>query len=320
MVVACGLVAWLVGLRLVGKPVQALVEKARRIGRGDFSGPLVLSRGDELSQLAGEMNGMAADLEDALRKVQNESAARVRAVEQLRHADRLGTVGKLASGLAHELGTPLNVVAGRAKMIANGEIEDAAEGVESARIIADQAERMTRIVRQLLDFARHRPAEKRRTDLGALARQTASLLAPIAFEQGVTVGYEEPAEPVFARIDAAGIQQALTNLLLNAIQASRPGSGVTISLAAHENANVVKGSYEGPWALIGVRDHGAGISDEAMPQLFDPFFTTKPVGEGTGLGLSVSHGIVEEHGGLIEVASEPSRGSCFQVWLPQESA
>jgi signal transduction histidine kinase len=314
---ACGAVAWGVGTRVVGRPVDALVAKARRIGHGDFTEPLVLRARDELSQLAAEMNSMAAELDAAARQVAHETAARLRTLEQLRHADRLSTVGKLASGLAHELGTPLNVVAGRAKMIASDEIESPEEGRESARIIAEQAERMTRIVRQLLDFARRGVSEKRSTDLGALARQTTVLLEALGTKRGVRLRCAEPGQPVYARVDAAQISQALANLVVNAIHASAAGSEVTLAVAACDPAPEGR---TGRWAVLEVRDRGTGISAEQLPEIFDPFFTTKPVGEGTGLGLAVAHGIAEEHGGWIDVTSEPSRGSCFRIWLPRDAA
>jgi signal transduction histidine kinase len=321
-VLACGAVAWFLGARLVGQPVGALVAKARRIGSGDFSGPLVIERGDELSQLAIEMNSMAGALDAAARRVAGESDARLRALEQLRHADRLTTVGKLASGLAHELGTPLNVVAGRAKMIATGEIESTEESAESARIIVEQVERMTRIVRQLLDFARRRPVEKCGTDLGSLVRQTTSLLEPLAAKRGVALRCEEPAGPVRATVDASQIQQALTNLVVNAVHASAREHSVGITVSTRDEApeGLLGPRLGGPWALIEVRDQGVGIPAEQLRAVFDPFFTTKAVGEGTGLGLSVAHGIAEEHGGWIDVESEPQQGSRFRIWLPQGAA
>jgi signal transduction histidine kinase len=317
-VLACGVVAWLVGTRIVGKPVGALVAKARKIGSGDFSGPLLLESRDELSLLAVEMNSMAAALDAAAQNVARESAARLHALEQLRHADRLTTAGKLAAGLAHELGTPLNVVAGRAKMIATGEIESPEEGSDSARIIIEQAERMTRIVRQLLDFARRGVTEKRSADLATLARQTASLLEVLGAKQGVSIQCLEPVGPVLAPVDMAQIQQALTNLVVNAIQASARGTQVTLAVSACDTAPDDRTEQgPGPWAVLEVRDQGTGIAAEKLLEIFDPFFTTKPVGEGTGLGLSVAHGIAQEHGGWIEVVSEPERGSCFRIWLPQ---
>jgi len=322
MAIVAGLVAWQLGVRMVGRPLEALADKARRIGRGDFSEPLVLTHGDELAELAQEMNLMAEALDVAAHRVADESAARLRAVEQLRHADRLTTVGKLASGLAHELGTPLNVVAGRAKMVVNGELETAEENVENARIIVDQAERMTRIVRQLLDFARHRPAEKLPCDLAALARQVASLVEPLAQKRRVRVDCETPAEAVIARVDATQVQQAVTNLVMNAVHASPPGSAVVIRVSSRKEPGkeAPAGIHPGPWSVVEVEDRGTGIRPDVLTQVFDPFFTTKAVGEGTGLGLSVSYGIARDHGGWIAVESEPDRGSRFQLWVAQDPA
>ncbi len=322
MALVAGLVAWLVGVRVVGRPVEALVAQARRIGRGDFSKPLALSHGYELSVLATEMNQMAAELEAAAQRVVDESRQRLEALEQLRHADRLTTVGKLASGLAHELGTPLNVVAGRAKMIASGEVESEEESVECARIIADQADRMAGIVRQLLDFARQRRGEKRPGDLCDVARQSVDLLQPLAVKQRLSLECHAPTAGVVARIDESQIHQALTNLVLNAIQAGPQGGRVTVTVASRREADEspLRSDHPGPWAVIDVQDEGPGIAAEALPQVFDPFYTTKPVGEGTGLGLSVSLGIAVEHGGWISVESTPGRGSCFHLWLPQEAA
>src|SRR4051812_15420719 len=135
-----------------------------------------------------------------------ETAARLAAVEQLRHADRLTTVGKLASGIAHELGTPLNIVAGRGYMIASGEATGD-EVADNARIIMEQTERMTRIIRQLLDFARPRPVEKARADVRALAAQTVALLRPMADKQRVSLSLVGPDEPAVAVVDAGQMQQ-----------------------------------------------------------------------------------------------------------------
>ena len=318
---ACGAVAWLVGVRVVGRPVEALVAKARRIAHGDFEAPLVLRPETELALLAREMNEMAASLAAASREVAEQSAARIAAQEQLRHADRLTTVGKLASGLAHELGTPLNVVAGRAKMIASGEIANAAEGEECARIIVAQADRMTAIVRQLLDFARRRSGEKQPLDLAVLARQTAGLLEPLGAKRGVRVSCDAAEAGVVARADAAQIQQALMNLVMNAIHASARGSGVSIAVRK-EHAAAAPGRARGlgPSALIEVSDTGAGMAPEVLEQVFDPFFTTKAPGEGTGLGLSVAYGIAEDHGGWIDAESASQQGSRFRIWLPLELA
>ena len=149
------------GVFFVGRPMRSLVAKARRIGTGDLSGPLALKQRDEVGELASEINQMCERLAAAQARVEEETERRLAASEQLRHADRLTTVGKLASGVAHELGTPLNVVSGRAKMIVRGQVSGTAL-VESAQAIVDQADRMTNIIKQLLGFARRR--EPARTD------------------------------------------------------------------------------------------------------------------------------------------------------------
>jgi len=302
----------------VGRPIHGLVEKARRIGAGDFSKPLVLRQRDELSQLAGEMNAMAEHLDAAVHRIAAESSARIAAVEQLRHADRLTTVGKLASGIAHELGTPLNVVSGRAQMILAGEVADPDEVAKVARIVVEQVERMTRIVRQLLDFSRSRSPEKRPTDVVQLARQTAALLEPLAARHDVELRCIDPPAPLGVSVDPGQIQQALTNLVVNAIQATPPGGHVRIRVETQDLAPDPAGGHRpGPHAVLEVEDDGEGIPAERLAAIFDPFFTTKPVGEGTGLGLSVAYGIAQEHGGWIDVRSDPGRGSCFCIWLPR---
>lgn len=319
VMVASGLVAWIVGVRVVGHPIRALVDKAQRIGAGDFSAPLVLRRGDELSQLAGELNAMASQLDAAAKKVAAESAARIATLEQLHHADRLTTVGKLAAGLAHELGTPLNVVSGRARMIVSGETTSRQETVKIAQIIVDRTELMTRLVRQLLDFARRRRVERRPTDVVQLVRQTAALLEPFAAQRGVKLHYEHTPAPIPLSLDAAQIQQALMNLVMNGIQASQKGGNVRLGVSSELAPDPASGHPPGCFALLEIRDDGPGIPPDLLRAIFDPFFTTKPVGEGTGLGLSVAYGIVQEHGGWIDVRSELGRGSCFRIWLPCEA-
>src|SRR5439155_6121177 len=127
-----------------------------------------------------------------------------------------------------------------------------------------------------------------------------------------------PLDPVLARLDPSQLQQALANLVVNAIQASSAGGHVGLRVDSRERWGAAHGRAPGPYVVIAVADDGEGIPAERLPAIFDPFFTTKPVGEGTGLGLSVAHGIAEEHGGWIEVRSEPGRGSCFEIWLPRE--
>jgi two-component system NtrC family sensor kinase len=317
--VVCTLLAFSLGSIIVGRPVRALVEKARRVGHGDLSEPLIFRQHDELKVLADEMNGMCEDLWAAQERVASETRARIRTLEQLRHADRLTTVGKLASGIAHELGTPLNVIHGRAKMIETGEAAGY-EGLECARIIGEQSQRMSRIIRQLLDFARRREAHKTTCDLRLVAAETLTLLGPIAEKHGVKLLLGEAVGSWMVSIDPSQIQQALTNLVMNAIQASRAGGEVLVTLARQyvEPPGDRMGT-RAEYVCLDVADQGMGITDETLRHIFEPFFTTKEVGQGTGLGLSVSYGIVCEHGGWIAVETEAGRGSEFKVFLPSDT-
>jgi len=195
--------AWVLGTWFVQRPVRTLVAKARRVSVGDLSGRLNLRQRDEFGELADEINGMCDRLAEARERTRAETAARVAAIEQLRHADRLATVGTLASGVAHELGTPLNVVSERGKRVWTGEA-NGDDAKENGRIVVEQCARMTKIIRQVLDFAHPRAPSKSPEDLGALARRALALLGPLAEKRGVKCALEAPDPPVVACL-AAGI-------------------------------------------------------------------------------------------------------------------
>jgi signal transduction histidine kinase len=342
------------GVWLVGRPIKTLINKARRVGAGDFSGRLQIPHAAEIGELATEMNLMSERLADAGKQLAAATTARIVAIEQLRHADRLSTVGKLASGIAHELGTPLNVVSGRAQLIAESVQATAGDRLgqaaildvtDNVRIIVEQTRRMSAIIRQLLDFARRRGVQKASYDLRQLVAQTVSMLQPLAEKRGVTLAIEATTTPASAQVDASQIQQVLTNVVVNAIQSMPKGGMVTIALRPSSTqpppgAEITQGesrgepagfaggepSREGLGTLSGfpcqqfeiaVTDQGDGIAAEVLPHVFEPFFTTKAVGEATGLGLSVAYGIVQEHGGFITVESELGRGSRFAIHLPR---
>ncbi|MBI5493794.1 MAG: HAMP domain-containing protein [Deltaproteobacteria bacterium] len=318
MALVSGLVALLVGVYFVGRPMRRLAERARRIGEGELTGRLELTQDDEIGELAHEMNAMSDRLSEAQDSIERETQARIQALEALRHADRLMTVGKLASGIAHELGTPLNVVAGRARMIQDPGCTPE-EAQVNARIIVEQSERITKIIRQLLDFARRRGPQKAPVSVLTLARQTLQLLRPMAQKRQVATAVEGPEDLPPVEVDANQIQQVLTNLAVNAIQAT-PESGGTLVVTVHPvQATPPPGedAQPGAYLRIDVTDSGHGIRPEDLGRIFEPFYTTKDVGEGTGLGLSVAYGIVREHGGWITVHSQPGQGSTFSVFLPR---
>jgi signal transduction histidine kinase len=318
MAVAGVLVCWLIGVRWVVRPLERLIDKTRRVGQGDFSEPLDLKRHDELGELAAALNEMCQQLDHQQQRIQTETTERLAAMEQLRHADRLKTVGRLAAGIAHELGTPLNVVSGRAGLIASGKLTGE-EVRQSAMTIKNEADRITGIIRQLLDFARRRSPQRSQIDLREVARQTTQLLEPLASKRGVELRVEGNGRPVMACADFAQIQQVVTNLVMNAIQAMDHGGDVRVRLGSELRAAPEAADSEpSTFAVLAVEDQGVGIAAEDLEHIFEPFFTTKQVGEGTGLGLSIADGIVREHGGWMEVESRPGQGSRFAIFLPDQ--
>ena len=301
-------------LGIIGAPMRTITNHARRIGSGDLSQRLALSRNDEIGTLAAEMNVMCDQLIAAQERFRAEADAKAAAEEQVRHADRMSMVGTLAAGMAHELGTPLSVIAGRTQMIATS------KGVspqvkEYATVIAGQVERMTKIMRGLLDFARSTPTKKSETDLRDLTKRILDLLAPLAMKRNVTLQVKTGDEPASVQVDPVQVEQAVANLVVNGIQAmNHPG---TIDADVRRVHVAPPGAREASdFVCVSVRDSGAGIGEDDLSHIFEPFFTTKDVGEGTGLGLSVTYGIVHEHGGFVDVRSTLDVGTCVSLYFP----
>lgn len=313
-----GVMLWIFGKKILGRPLDQLVEKTRRIGSGDFSGTLKFPGNNELSTLAEAANRACRQLARARDALREETEARIQALEQLRHSDRLATLGRLSSGIAHELGTPLNVVSGRARMIVSQTLEKE-EVTESAKIIDEQAMRMTALIRQLLDFARRRAPNKTCLDLNRLVEQVVQMLGPVAAKEDVQLDFL-PGDNTELWGDTFQIQQVLTNLVMNAIQATTGSGRVEIATRSQFAPPGHSKAKDEKYIVIRIQDRGQGISQADMKNIFEPFFTTKKAGRGTGLGLSITQGIVKEHGGWIDADSRPGQGTCFTVWLPAKEA
>lgn len=305
-------IAW-AGLRFIGRPLKLLTDQTKLIGEGVYDRPIQWHRKDEFGELALALNSMS------------EKISRQR--QQLRHVDQLKTVGRLAAGVAHEMGTPLNVISGRAGLIQSGKLSQQ-EMDESAAAIQSEANRIAGIVRQLMDFARLNSPQKNSKDLRIVVDRTIELLRTIAEKHSVKIetSLSEQA-PFTAFIDESRIQQVLTNIIMNAIQAMPTGGHVEIALsnvdrglALRENAREsaeLHNHAANQFVLIEIRDDGPGMDEAMCDQIFDPFYTTKDVGHGTGLGLSIAQGIIEEHGGEITVESHVGAGTTFRIWLPK---
>jgi two-component system NtrC family sensor kinase len=295
-----GLVAVLLGSWLIRRPIDHIREAMLALGEGRLPPPIVLGRRDELGELAREVNAVGE---------------RMAARERLQHADRLRTIGQLASGVAHELGTPLSVVGVRARLIASGEATGA-EAQANATAILEQSTRMTTIVRQLLDYARRQGSPVGLIDLRHVVTGALGMLEPLAQKHGVRIEVAPAEQPILVRAGLTPLQQAVTNVAMNGIQAMARGGRLRVEVGRGSAAPPAHcAATADDWAWIRVSDDGPGILREQMPRLFEPFYTTKPVGEGTGLGLAVVQAIVEEHGGWVDVESEPGRGARFSIFL-----
>ena len=180
---------------------------------------------------------------------------------------------------------------------------------QDVETIALQTERVRKIVKGLLDFSRQSRPDTEPVKLERLLEECVRLMENQALIRGVSLTYEAREEAPVLKLDRSQIQAVMVNMILNALDATEPGGRVEIVSRRHE------GDRGGGIDIL-IRDTGSGIAPEHMGKLFDPFFTTKEVGKGTGLGLAVSMGIIERHGGGITVESEPGRGSLFTIWLP----
>lgn len=291
------------GRRWVAVPVRNLVETTRRVAEGDLSAQSLVTGSDEIARLSHAMNEMINHLG--------------RAMEQLRHADRMSTIGELSSGVAHELGTPLHVALGRAKaIIADAECTENLRN--NAEIVVKQVGKMNHIIRQLLTFAHAKNLKKRTTNILGIVNESVAMMLPMARKKQVDIVLTESTDRSIVEVDPTQIQQVFTNLLSNALHASPPKTKIEVRLETATRPAYGNGRKQTRGGVLcSIEDEGDGIDEENLSRIFEPFFTTKDVGEGTGLGLSIAQGIVREHGGQIQATSTKGTGSCFSVFLPE---
>lgn len=237
-----------------------------------------------------------------------EDVTPIRATEQaLRQTEKLAALGQLVSGVAHELNNPLAaILLFTEDLLAN---ERSTEEREALGIIAQQARRSRSIVRDLLSFVRSREVTRAPVAVETLLVEVGRALQPQVSEFPVQLHVDLPRDNEVIVVDRAGIEQVITNLIINAAQATGPGGNVWLSTRSDDD------EYR-----FEVVDDGPGLSSEALPRIFEPFFTTKPMGQGTGLGLSVSLGIAQQHGGTITAENRDPRegsGARFTLHVPR---
>lgn len=281
----------------VGRHMRRIEDDLRRVGEGEREHRLTLHGAREFRLLASSVNRML----DAIERSRTELQA---LGERLHRAEKMAALGQLAGGVAHELGSPLSTVDGKAQRLLRR--EDLPEPVVTAlQAIRREAARMQRIIRQLLDFGRSNPPRRRRT---AADRPLCSVLETVR-DQGlareVDLRLESQGEAPFIGVDVIRLEQALGNLVRNALQAAR--SEVRVGWVVDDG-----------WLSYRIDDDGPGVAPEVRGHLFEPFFTTKPVGDGTGLGLAVAHAAAHDHGGEITLDRSPLGGARFCLRLPLE--
>jgi len=294
---ASGGVLWWLNRRLVLRPVVALTEGTRRVSAGDLGTPIAVTARHELGDLARAFNEMTARLADAQR--------------QLAHADKLASIGRLAAGVAHEINNPLTGVLTHASFQMNRAPAES-ELRQDLEVVVRETKRCREIVRGLLDFARPTPPSRHAVDLNEVVRRALKITRQSLELNHVALALELAPEATEVEGDANQLQQVVVNLLVNARDAV-PDSG-SVRVATH--STLLAGRR---FAEVVVEDAGCGIPQADLGRLFEPFFTTKGT-HGTGLGLAVTWGIVQAHGGTIDVVSEEGRGSRFTVRLPLSTA
>lgn len=306
----------------ISRPILRLRRMAQAVASGDLEQESGIRRPDEIGDLATAFDTMADDLQARTAEAEQlyaEAVERNRQLEemyqrlqaaqqQLVQSEKLASVGQLSAGIVHDVKNPLGVIKGVAEEL----MEDKAAGSpehESLQVIRDNASRANAIVTDMLTFARQTPPAMLRRDLRETVEGSLRLTSYMLRKGKIELDLQLPPDPVTLTFDSQQIQQVIINLVQNAVQAMPDGGQLGVRLSRDDG-----------YALIEIEDTGTGISPEHLPRIFDPFFTTKPEGQGTGMGLSVSYGIVSHHHGTIQVRSRPAEGARFTIRLPLQVA
>ncbi len=307
-IVGVGLIVLIIPVAIryyVGRPLAELSRRVTRFSGDDVAGT---SPSDEVELLTEEFRRLDCQLKTARDNLLKENERKLDLERRLRHSDKLATIGTLASGLAHEIGTPLNIIRGRAEHLlrARENPHKTAEGLET---IINQIDRITRIVRMLLDFGGRRERLRSPRDIRQIVQSTVCLLETEARRRGVEFDVALGDAPLIVSCNSDQLQQVFVNLGVNALDAMAEHGGklrIGAERSAEDGQERVRLVFE---------DTGPGIADEYRERVFNPFFTTKDPGRGTGMGLAVSQSIIREHEGEI-VAEAHTGGARLAVTLP----
>lgn len=285
-------------VRTISRPLQRITLAAVQVTEGQYGTEVDLRQSnDEIGLLAANFNEMSRKMAGDIEQLRNLN-------EQLMRTEKLAAMGTLAAGVAHEINNPLASISSLIQMM-RARQTDADANAENLDIIQTQISRITQVTRDLMDFARVRPAARSDVDVNELIMRTLRLAAFDKDFQRLAV--ERRLKPGLPKINADGdqLQQVFLNLFLNARDAQPDGGMLAIETSSADNE-----------VMIEISDRGSGIDADNLQKIFDPFYTTKPAGKGTGLGLAVCYGIITAHGGRIEATPARERGTRFRILLP----
>jgi two-component system NtrC family sensor kinase len=316
--------SWIFVWRVLEEPLKTLEAGTQHLAEGELGYQIETTSTDELGDLAGSFNTMSLQLRAANEeivawartledRVDQKTGELRRAHDQMLQAEKMASIGKMAAVVAHEINNPLSGILTYAKLlrrwIENGETDEKHrdEAQQCLELIASESRRCGELVKNLLTFSRTSPMNPEKTDLRHVADRLIRLVQPKLDMTGIQLQLDYAADLPLVYCDAAQIEQVLLALVMNAIDAMPRGGNLWLRAITIPGKDSIE---------LEVRDDGSGIPPEILPHIFEPFLTTKESGHGVGLGLAISHGIIERHHGKIVVKSEPGRGTTFTITLP----
>jgi signal transduction histidine kinase len=299
--------------RWIVRPLRTLITGSRRMAAGEFGYRIRLDTDDEMAELAKALNDMTAGFQEIRDDLDRQVRERT---TQVVRSEQLASVGYLAAGVAHEINNPLASIAMCAESLESriAETRDDADPrhpvvAHYLRMIQAEAFRCKGITEKLLDFSRLGPGAPESTDLAELVRGVLEMLSHIGKHQRKRIEFA-PGDAVVAQVNRQEIKQVVLNLLSNALDSLDDGGWVRVELSAR-----------GGYAVLSVTDNGCGMAPEVLGRIFEPFFTRRRGGQGIGLGLSITHRIIADHGGDIDAFSGGAgQGATFRVRLPLTAA
>jgi two-component system, NtrC family, sensor kinase len=306
--------------RLIHRPIARIHEAMQRAGAGDFSARATIVRPDEIGDVAAGLNDMLARLQhlnDALQERVDDATSELRVRNQelvdsyqrvfalreaLARAEQMAAVGQMAASVAHQVGTPLNLISGYVQMLQQDAAVDPRTGRRLA-IVQEQIGKVAAVVRTMLDHAR-RPDTRWPTSIQSLLKRVADVARPKLDSSRISLTLDASSNLPSVEADSEELELAILNLVNNSLDAMPQGG--TLAVRASESDDKVR---------VDITDSGSGIAAELLPRIFDPWVTTKPAGRGTGLGLSITRDVITRHGGTITAESEPGR-TTVTIFLP----